>query len=192
MSFTTTIGAAVLAGGVLLGLPVGMASADPGLHVSVGGHDVVHVGDGSASSTKGNLAVGIGGGNAKVTTGGTGNVAIARGRSTSQVEGVSDLADAEIADGFDMGDGNTPLANRNVVITHHGTGVVYGGDDNVIYASDGGAAGVVNGSGNTINSSKQSLVTVFDGDNNTLAACDGGTVTIEAQSDQIKTSGTCS
>jgi hypothetical protein len=187
MSFTTTtVGAAVLAGGVLLGLPGATASADPGLHVAVGPHSV-GFGAGSASATKGNIAVGMNGGTAAVTTAGKGNIAIANGASQFNSGGVFTV-DATIGDSV-ITEGKT--ANHNIVVTNHSTGVIYGGNGNHVNATGGSAALVADGNGNHVNASAKGVGAVSLGDNNTVKSCND-TMAISAQSNKTSTSPNCS
>lgn len=176
---SAALAAAMGTGGMAL---AGTASADPGLHVSAGGHDVVKIGSGSATTSKGNLAIGINGGTAEASGTGRGNVVIAN-HGPGFVEGLP--PDAQVYDDWDD-KGNPRAANNNLIVVNKTSGVVFGGNNNSIVALGPGGGSYAFGNNNHVFSAGEQTVAGIEGGENNIAVACGGTVKIQAQSNRIK------
>ena len=153
----------------------GTASADPGLHVSAGGNDVVKIGDGSATTSKGNYAVAFNGGKADASATGTSNLAIAGVDSRVRIEN----------------------GDHNVAVALDGSGAfIQGkGNNNLVFSNHNSGAAIDEGDNNRVVSVQDSFVavTLGPGDriNNTVNVAQCGGSIIASQSDKITTSGSC-
>ena len=171
---SAALAAAMGTGGMAL---AGTASADPGLHVSAGGHDVVKIGSGSATTSKGNLAIGLNGGNADASGKGTGNVAIAN-HGPGRVEGLP--PEAQVRDGYHVSDdGHTAtevISNNNLVAVNNTAGEVDGGSNNsIVGLGPGGGSYVIDGNNNRLFSAgPQSIAGVVTGDDNNVVSLTSG------------------
>jgi hypothetical protein len=92
---------------VALGIGTSTASADPGVAVSVNGSDEVGIGDATATSSKGTVALAFNGGTAIADGSGTGDIVIAGSKDSTASFG---------EDGFNLdGKGDNGLTiNREV------------------------------------------------------------------------------
>jgi hypothetical protein len=158
------VGTGLVAGGLLLVAPAGMALADPGFGISVGGSDQLGFGDAEAKSTVGSLAVAWNGGSADAS-GATDNIVVAGEDSTASAgKGSTNFVYAD--------------SRSEATVKNGSNNVVFAVVDSVAEVGDGHDNHMVAAVGSTLNVQDQTSTV------NAVALC-GGSAKINAQSDRI-------